>query len=71
MHRMQSDFRTARLTLTQALDSLQGSDPFSAQTREAVDLLIEAIAQTEFAKPQKSTNVIRFRDFQRAARTRR
>ena len=57
---MESDFKTARLALTEALANLQGSDPFSARTREALDLLIEAIAQKEFSAPENGTNVLRF-----------
>lgn len=55
---MNSDFRATRLTLMHALDSLQGKDRFSEQAREALDILVEALLEMEFAKRNCSANVV-------------
>ena len=58
---MHSDFHRARMFLERALDVLQGGDETSVHAREALDLLIEACALTEFSKATfNATNVRRF-----------
>lgn len=49
---MSSDFAAARLHLDRAYHYLRGSDATSRSTREALDLLIEAVATAEFARPR-------------------
>jgi hypothetical protein len=46
-----SDFAAARLHLQRAYDYLRGNDEISHKTREAVDLLIEAVAVAEHRRP--------------------
>jgi hypothetical protein len=48
---MQSDFAAARQHLESAQDSLSGSDETSLKVREALDLLIEAVAAAECRRP--------------------
>lgn len=47
-----SDFFAARVHLEYAYDYLCGSDETSKRTREALDLLIEAVATMEFRRTQ-------------------
>ena len=47
---MPSNFSRARLHLEHAYDALSGEDVTSRRAREAVDLLIEAVATAEFAR---------------------
>lgn len=44
---MRSDFSAARLHLDRAYDCLGGSDETSRKAREALDLMIEAVATAE------------------------
>ncbi len=45
-----SDFAAARLHLHRAYDYLRGNDETSYATREALDILIEAVAAAEYAR---------------------
>jgi hypothetical protein len=47
---MPSNFSSARLHLQHAFDALGGEDATSRRAREAIDLLIEAVATAEFAR---------------------
>lgn len=47
-----SDFSAARLHLQRAYDYLRGSDETSKHAREALDLLIEAVAAMEYQRPR-------------------
>ncbi|MER9438683.1 hypothetical protein [Mesorhizobium sp. M0618] len=57
---MISDFSAARVHLDRAYDYLCGDDPMSQRGREALDLLIEAVAVEEFKQPGQSAEVLRF-----------
>lgn len=57
---MTSDFSSARMLLEQAYDHLHGSDEVSVKTREALDLIIEAIAAAQFRRPTHVAKVLRF-----------
>lgn len=56
---MTSDFAAARLHLQRAYDYLRGNDEISHKTREAVDLLIEAVAVAEHRRT--SARVLEFK----------
>lgn len=45
-----SDFAAARVHLERAFDYLDGNDEISKNAREALDLLIEAVATAEFSR---------------------
>lgn len=47
-----SDFAAARVHLQRAFDYLYGDDETSKQAREALDLLIEAVATVEHRRPK-------------------
>lgn len=57
---MTSDFSAARVHLDRAYDYLCGDDPMSRRGREALDLLIEAVAVEEFKQPRQNAEVLRF-----------
>lgn len=57
---MDSDFSAARLHLERASQHLQGDDHFSAKTRQALDLLIEAVAAEQYRRPARSATVLAF-----------
>ncbi|MFU0503993.1 hypothetical protein [Pseudaminobacter sp. NGMCC 1.201702] len=57
---MISDFSAARLRLEQAYHHLDGDDEVSASAREALDLLIEAMAHEQFKRPTASAKVLDF-----------
>ena len=46
-----SDFAAARLHLERAYDYLHGNDETSRRAREALDLLIEAVAASQYRRP--------------------
>lgn len=48
---MQSDFSAARELLESAQLKLTGADESSHKVREALDILIEAVALAEYRKP--------------------
>jgi hypothetical protein len=48
---MKSEFSAARVHLERAYDALRGDDETSCKTREALDLLIEAVAVAEYSRP--------------------
>ena len=48
---MKSEFSAARVHLERAYDALHGDDETSNKTREALDLLIEAVAVAEYSRP--------------------
>jgi len=48
---MKSEFSAARVHLERAYDALHGDDETSSKTREALDLLIEAVAAAEYSRP--------------------
>ncbi|MET2830543.1 hypothetical protein [Mesorhizobium shangrilense] len=48
---MKSEFSAARVHLERAYDALRGDDETSSKTREALDLLIEAVAAAEYSRP--------------------
>ena len=48
---MKSEFPAARIHLERAYDALLGDDETSVKTREALDLLIEAVAAAEYSRP--------------------
>ena len=48
---MKSEFSAARVHLERAYDALRGDDETSSKTREALDLLIEAVAVAEYRRP--------------------
>jgi hypothetical protein len=54
-----SDFLAARLHLERAYDYLHGNDETSRQVCVALDLLIEAVATSEHARPR--CQVVQFR----------
>ncbi|MHA6646337.1 hypothetical protein ACX3P1_27965 [Mesorhizobium sp. A623] len=56
---MTSDFSAARLHLERAYDYLRGNDETSRKVCVALDLLIEAVATSEHARP--SGQVVQFR----------
>ncbi|MER9858607.1 hypothetical protein NKJ54_30990 [Mesorhizobium sp. M0098] len=60
---MTSDFSAARVHLERAYDYLCGDAPMSQRGREALDLIIEAIAAEEFKQPRQSAEVLRFSDW--------
>jgi hypothetical protein len=47
-----SDFAAARVHLERAFDYLKGNDDLSHNAREALDLLIEAVAVAQYRRPQ-------------------
>ncbi|RUM96278.1 hypothetical protein EET67_19135 [Pseudaminobacter arsenicus] len=57
---MTSDFSAARPLLEQAYHHLQGNDDFSVKTREALDLIIEAIAAEQFRRPTHVAKILEF-----------
>jgi hypothetical protein len=57
---MTSDFSAARVHLDRAHHYLRGDDPVSQRGREALDLLIEAVAVEEFRRPRQNAEVLRF-----------
>jgi hypothetical protein len=57
---MISDFSAARLRLEQAYYHLDGDDEVSVRAREALDLLIEAMAYEQFKRPTVSARVLNF-----------
>jgi hypothetical protein len=48
---MNSDYAAARLHLERAFDYLRGNDDISRNAREAIDLLIEAVAAGQYNQP--------------------
>ncbi|WP_421916551.1 hypothetical protein [Mesorhizobium sp.] len=48
---MKSEFSAARIHLERAYDALHGDDETSSNTRQALDLLIEAVAAAEYSRP--------------------
>jgi hypothetical protein len=48
---MTSEFSAARVHLERAYDALHGDDETSSTTRQALDLLIEAVADAEYRRP--------------------
>ncbi|MFU0503005.1 hypothetical protein [Pseudaminobacter sp. NGMCC 1.201702] len=57
---MRSDFAQARYHLEQAWLRLVGHDETSLNGRQALDLLIEAVATAEFTVPKGKAEVIAF-----------
>ncbi|AZN98107.1 MAG: hypothetical protein EOQ42_31050 [Mesorhizobium sp.] len=57
---MTSDFSAARVHLDRAYHYLRGDDPMSRRGREALDLLIEAVAVEEFKQPRQNAEVLAF-----------
>ncbi|WP_258597584.1 hypothetical protein [Mesorhizobium sp. AR07] len=57
---MTSDFSAARVHLDRAYHYLRGDDPMSQRGREALDLLIEAVAAEEFKLPRQNAEVLMF-----------
>lgn len=57
---MTSDFSAARVHLDRAYHYLRGDDEMSRRGREALDLLIEAVAVEEFKKPRQNAEVLSF-----------
>jgi hypothetical protein len=57
---MPSEFALAREYLEQAWLRLSGDDDTSVQSRTAIDLLIEAVAQAEYAKRYGAAEVLCF-----------
>ena len=57
---MTSDFSAARVHLDRAYHYLRGDDPMSRRGREALDLLIEAVAVEEFKQPSQNADVLMF-----------
>jgi hypothetical protein len=62
---MPSNFGHARELLEQAWLQLSGDDETSQKSRQALDILIEAVATVEHSKPYRQAEII---DFRRAAR---
>ena len=54
-----SDFSAARVHLERAYHYLRGNDELSRRACEALDLLIESVAQAEWRRP--SAEVLEFR----------
>ncbi|RWK70561.1 MAG: hypothetical protein EOS07_36430 [Mesorhizobium sp.] len=57
---MTSDFSAARVHLDRAYHYLRGDDPMSRRGREALDLLIEAVAVEELKQPRQDAEVLMF-----------
>lgn len=57
---MRSDFAQARYHLEQAWFRLSGHDETSMKGRQALDLLIEAVATAEFTVPKEKAEIIDF-----------
>ncbi|RWP94077.1 hypothetical protein [Mesorhizobium sp.] len=57
---MTSDFSAARVHLDRAYHYLRGEDPMSRRGREALDLLIEAVAVEELKQPRQDAEVLMF-----------
>lgn len=57
---MHSDFSAARLLLEQAYHHLRGDDETSIKAREALDLIIEAVAVEQFRRPVRTAKVLEF-----------
>ncbi|OBQ70941.1 hypothetical protein [Mesorhizobium erdmanii] len=49
---MTSDFSAARIHLERAYDYLRGNDETSRSTCEALDLLIEMVAEAQHRRPE-------------------
>lgn len=64
---MPSNFAQARELLEHAWLQLPGNDETSVTTRQALDLLIEALARAEYTKP--SAEIIEFRRTMPAGQT--
>ncbi len=64
---MRSDFAQARHHLEQAWVNLNGNDETSQKAREALDMLVEAVAVAEFSRTGQKAKVI---DFNRSQRRR-
>lgn len=60
---MPSNFALARHHLEQAWLQLSGSDETSVKSRQALDILIEAIATIEHMMPRREAEIIEFRPF--------
>ncbi|RWL78681.1 MAG: hypothetical protein EOR69_26600 [Mesorhizobium sp.] len=58
-NQLNSDFAAARVHLNEALNLLCGHDQVSRESREAIDLLIEAVITAEHCK--QPAKVIEFR----------
>lgn len=65
---MPSNFGHARELLEQAWLQLSGDDETSWKSRQAIDLLLDAITTAEFSSPRPPAEII---PFQLAARSRR
>jgi hypothetical protein len=57
---MHSDFALVRQHLEQAWLHLKGTDYFSQNTRDSIDLLIEAAAEAEYRLPGRKADLIPF-----------
>lgn len=57
---MNSDFAAARYNLERAYQYLSGNDETSQKTREALDLLIEAVITAEHSRPLRKSVILRF-----------
>ncbi|RUV61598.1 MAG: hypothetical protein E5V25_00765 [Mesorhizobium sp.] len=57
---MTSYFSAARVHLDRAYHYLRGDDPMSRRGREALDLLIEAVAVEELKQPRQDAGVLMF-----------
>jgi hypothetical protein len=58
---MPSDFAHARELLEHAWLKLSGDDETSVKSRQALDLLIEAVASAERSKPYRQAEIPEFR----------
>lgn len=57
---MDSDFSAARLLLEQAYHHLHGDDDVSTKARQALDLIIEAVATEQYKRPVRIAKVLAF-----------
>ncbi|MGB3391218.1 MAG: hypothetical protein WBA88_24925 [Pseudaminobacter sp.] len=62
---MDSDFSAARLLLERAYHQLHGDDEVSIKAREALDLIIEAVAVEQFKRPPRVAKVLAFPNVRR------
>lgn len=58
---MKSNFAHARELLEQAWLQLSGDDDTSKRSRQAIDLLLDAITTAEFSSPRPQAEIIPFK----------
>lgn len=64
-----SDFTAARVHLDRAANSLRGNDEVSCKTREAIDLLVEAVTLAEHSRPSATILDFKHTEFRSGSRS--